>query len=493
MRTPAVAAASGNQAHLRRLAINGQPLQQKLQIGAVDDPLEHEADQVAATVMRMPAGQLRRKCATCAAEEEMVRTKRAGGGDIAGEEAPAIVAEALSHPGKPLDAPTRAFMEPRFGADLGQVRIQDDGLAGRATLAVGAKAFAVGNQLAFAPGEYRPHTEEGRRLLAHELAHSQQQAGPAAPLRRTSYSDCTQPQLDNLVKPAVTMALADLNVVIPALAARPLAAETEAALFLAFRGDDPATADKVKDSLQTIKSGLENQEITCTQPNSLGAVGKTLTPEAMQCVRDRLGYTNAAFNVHICMNSWPGASDVLRAMVLIHEGAHAFKHMVGDNGYFTYGTCGQSAATAGLSTADRLRNPDSFSCFVQYMRHDTGLVGKAASYKGTSLGLTQTPAGPVNLAGDDPKVPLFAVSGVPANSGFKFKWSVLDGAGRAYAMQSDRGDPNSFGDALNVYIGAATRTTLRQLHGTTGKVVCQVQVPGVGSRTIEQPVTFAGL
>ena len=473
--------------------MNGQPLLPKLQIGAVDDPLEHEADQVAETVMRMPAGQLQRKCATCAAEEEMVRTKRADGGDIAGEEAPAIVNEALSRPGKPLDAPTRAFMEPRFGAELGQVRIQDDGLAGQASLAVGAKAFTVGDQMVFAPGEYRPHTDDGRRLLAHELAHTQQQAGSAAPLRRTSYPDCTQPQLDAWVKPAMTTALADLNVVIPALAARPLAAETEAALFLAFRGDDPATADKVKDSLQTIKSGLENNEITCTQPGNLNAFEKAITPDAMQCVRGRLGYTNAAFNVHICMNSWPGATAVLRAMVLIHEGAHAFKHMVGDNGYFDYGTCGQSAATAGLSTSDRLRNPDSFSCFVQYMRHDTGIVVRAASYKGTSLGLTQTPPGPVNLAGLDPKVPLFAVNGVPDNSGFKFKWSVLDGAGRAYAMQSDRGDPNSFGDALNAYIGAATRTTLRQLHGSTGKVICQVQLATGGSRSFEQPVTFAGL
>lgn len=473
--------------------MKGQPLQPKLQIGALDDPLEHEADQVAQTVMRMQAGQLQRKCATCAAEEEMVRTKRAGGSDIAAKEAPAIVDEALSRPGRPLDAPTRAFMEPRFGADLGRVRVQDDGLAGQASLAVGAKAFTVGNQMVFAPGEYRPYADEGRRLLAHELAHTQQQAGPAAPLRRTSYSDCTEPQLNAWVKPAMTMALADLDVVIPALAARPLAAETQAALFLAFRGDDLDTADKVKDSLQTIKSGLETKEITCTQPDNLNAFQKAFTPDAMQCVRGRLGYTNAAFNVHICMNSWRGASDVLRAMVLIHEGAHAFKHMVGDSGYFDYGTCGQSAATAGLSTSDRLRNPDSFSCFVQYMRHDAGIVARAASYKGTSLGLTQTPAGPVNLAGADPKVPLFTVSGVPDNSGFKFKWSVLDGAGRAYAMQSDRGDPNSFGDARDAYIGAATRTTLRQLHGSTGKVICQVQVPGVGSRNFEQPVTFAGL
>ena len=72
-RTPA-RAAQGNQAHLRRLATGGQPLQAKLTIGAVNDPLEHEADAAADRVMRMadpqvalsPAGpNLSRKCAAC--------------------------------------------------------------------------------------------------------------------------------------------------------------------------------------------------------------------------------------------------------------------------------------------------------------------------------------------------------------------------------------------------------------------------------------------
>src|SRR5215471_10176117 len=62
---------------------NGSPgapqiaLQRKLAIGAVNDPLEHEADRVAEQVMRMPGSatvsrgsplQLNRKCAEC--EEE---------------------------------------------------------------------------------------------------------------------------------------------------------------------------------------------------------------------------------------------------------------------------------------------------------------------------------------------------------------------------------------------------------------------------------------
>jgi len=42
-------------------------------------------------------------------------------------------------------------------------------------MALGAKAFAAGEDIVFAPGRYRPHTGEGGRLLAHELAHVAQQ------------------------------------------------------------------------------------------------------------------------------------------------------------------------------------------------------------------------------------------------------------------------------------------------------------------------------
>jgi hypothetical protein len=45
---------------------------------------------------------------------------------------------------------------------------------------LGARAFTVGNNIAFAPAEYRPDAGEGQRLLAHEIAHvvQQRQAGP---------------------------------------------------------------------------------------------------------------------------------------------------------------------------------------------------------------------------------------------------------------------------------------------------------------------------
>ena len=85
--------------------------------------------------------------------------------------------------GRPLEPGPRAAFEARFGRGFGDVRVHtDDVLAGRAR-ELGAKAFAVGNDIAFAPGRYAPGTPEGLHLLAHELAHVVQQGrgGPARP------------------------------------------------------------------------------------------------------------------------------------------------------------------------------------------------------------------------------------------------------------------------------------------------------------------------
>src|SRR5262249_29965020 len=82
--------------------------------------------------------------------------------------------------GQPLDAGTRAFMEPRFGHDFSQVRIHADERAAESARAVNALAYTVGRDVVFGEGRYEPGTSEGRRLLAHELTHVVQQQGPCA-------------------------------------------------------------------------------------------------------------------------------------------------------------------------------------------------------------------------------------------------------------------------------------------------------------------------
>lgn len=83
--------------------------------------------------------------------------------------------------GSPLPATERAFFEPRFGRDLSNVRLHTDGQADVASRAINARAFTLGNDVAFAGGEYRPGTSDGRRLMAHELTHTLQQSGGDGP------------------------------------------------------------------------------------------------------------------------------------------------------------------------------------------------------------------------------------------------------------------------------------------------------------------------
>jgi hypothetical protein len=151
-------------------------------VGEVDDPREHEANRVADQVMRgstpdfstafLPP-QLNLKCASCDEDSETKRVqfKRAGATETAAGEVPAIVHDVLRTPGQPLDAATRAFFEPRFGFNFGQVRVHTDEQAVHSARAIGARAYTVGQAIVFGRGAFAPGDQAGQHLLAHELAH----------------------------------------------------------------------------------------------------------------------------------------------------------------------------------------------------------------------------------------------------------------------------------------------------------------------------------
>jgi hypothetical protein len=97
--------------------------------------------------------------------------------------APPIVHEVLRSTGEPLAAEARAQMEPRFGHDFSKVRIHDGARAAESARSVGALAFTVGQDIVFGAGRYAPGETGGRRLLAHELAHTIQQGDGSAHLQ----------------------------------------------------------------------------------------------------------------------------------------------------------------------------------------------------------------------------------------------------------------------------------------------------------------------
>jgi hypothetical protein len=162
-----------------------------LRVSEPGDGAERAADRAVRALTSGPEGAAGPRCAcggTCArcraaaARQELRRSALGpGGAGEGGRVAPPIAQAVVGSPGEPLDARTRAFMEPRFGHDFGRVRVHADARAGEAARAVDAHAYTVGEHIAFAPGRYAPETPAGRSLLAHELAHVVQQAEGGAP------------------------------------------------------------------------------------------------------------------------------------------------------------------------------------------------------------------------------------------------------------------------------------------------------------------------
>lgn len=142
------------------------PAPASFRIGAASDAAEHEAD---AAAERALGG-------------TTARRRSEGIGTVAAD-ARSTVTAALSRPGRSLGHADASFFGTRLGIDAPSVRVHDDAAADLAARSVGARAFALGSHLVFARGAYRPSDTDGRRLLAHELAHvAQSEAQPT--LRR---------------------------------------------------------------------------------------------------------------------------------------------------------------------------------------------------------------------------------------------------------------------------------------------------------------------
>jgi hypothetical protein len=108
------------------------------------------------------------------------------------------VAQLLQGDGKPLDPATRVSMEARLDHDLSSVRVHSDETAAQLARQVDALAFTVGDDVVLG-ADAPPHTRQGQRLLAHELAHVVQgdQRGPGTPLEISHPGDDAEREADH--------------------------------------------------------------------------------------------------------------------------------------------------------------------------------------------------------------------------------------------------------------------------------------------------------
>lgn len=148
-----------------------------LQISQPNDAAEIAADHIADKVMGMPASPVEDgKTQSAPASSSPLQRKESGsvGADMA---APPIVNDVISGSGSSLDKGTRQFMESRMGHDFSSVQVHADSKAAESAQSVNAQAYTAGDHIVFNQGQYAPDTEQGKRLLAHELAHVGQQRG----------------------------------------------------------------------------------------------------------------------------------------------------------------------------------------------------------------------------------------------------------------------------------------------------------------------------
>ena len=178
-------------------------IQPKLTVSKPGDQYEQEADRVAEQVMGMSEAVVQRSGATGSAggvarpkceekKEQHLRIDRKPY-DFAYGVGPSVADGFLSNLGRgqPLDSNTRGFMENRFVRDFSGVRVHTDSAASASARALNANAYTLGHDIVFGAGRYQPNTEQGKRLVAHELTHvlQQQAGGQAATIQR----DCSDP------------------------------------------------------------------------------------------------------------------------------------------------------------------------------------------------------------------------------------------------------------------------------------------------------------
>ena len=167
-------------------------IQPRLQTGVAHASLEREAEGMAEEVASLSTAP--------------TRMQRFAGGRSAES------ALGLAGGGQPLEPAVRGDMERSFGQDFSGVRVHTGQAAQQSAKALGAHAYTIGRDIAFGAGQYAPHSQAGKRLLSHELAHVVQQGAAGAPslqLKAQATRFRGEPKLDDISEGRAELKLGD--------------------------------------------------------------------------------------------------------------------------------------------------------------------------------------------------------------------------------------------------------------------------------------------
>lgn len=267
---------------------------------------------------------------------------------------PPIVHDILNSSGQPLDSGTRAIMEPRFGRDFSNVRVHTDARAAESAQAVNALAYTVGCDVVFGANQYRPATNSGRQLLAHELVHTIQQGS------------------SNTARPAAKAE----GIVLSSSQKAEREADTVAQYIATGQWEGGISVQQPAPALQrqevhgsptvSVRSPVAEEFITQASDIQAGLVGRPLLPAeialARPIFRNTIDYsrvrliptsiaqfTTVGNNIRVSNNFT--ISDPYHAETLIHELTHVWQYQHGGTSYISVSLAAQIGAS--LKTPSR--------------------------------------------------------------------------------------------------------------------------------------------
>ena len=124
------------------------------------------------------------------------KARRGGARQPAPSELVAIQAS-LEDGGQPIPASSRIGLEAAFGTDLTSTRVHTGATAASLASGMNARAFTIGDDIAFGHGEFQPGSLEGDALIAHEVAHVlQQRTSPDGPAAATNGEEAAEHDAD---------------------------------------------------------------------------------------------------------------------------------------------------------------------------------------------------------------------------------------------------------------------------------------------------------
>jgi hypothetical protein len=337
-----------------------------LRVGPANDRFEREADRIAERIMAMPGTPARHRIAE-EDSSERIRAK-ALPGTVSRHTGGLEAALGRSGPGKPLPAAERAFFEPRFGRDLGAVRLHDDGASATAAESISAQAFTLGSDIYLGAKAQGPRGTEGRRLLAHELTHVAQQQAMTAPnlvQRQPTFPDETCAEVRGGIEAAWPTSQRWVQVARSRLS-NPSAVAGALQRHFKIDPEDPAHgADLtvVRDSFRR-QEGLFDTAIfnICTPPD--GDCASSTRDGGEFAARAHRGPPE--WGIEHCLDSARTSFLTRRPLIetLVHEMAHLADPLCTD---YAYRGTDVITSYEDMTRAQAVRNADSYSEFAHQM------------------------------------------------------------------------------------------------------------------------------